>query len=172
MKTYRALFSPLVLPFFVAIAGGLAAGSSPCALGAPIDGGVSTISLPIKGIVDGLPERIDVSGKVAIQSTISLDPVFFTPATVMLRIRFVNVTGKGMTTGLTYTTGANEDQMIRPLPTVSDEFIQVNFPLWVIKNGMFSARPGLASLTLKFSKTTGEIMGGAASVSTPPDPGF
>lgn len=37
---------------------------------------------------------------------------------------------------------------------------------------MLSARQGLASLTLKYSKSTGNLAGGTASISTPPNPGF
>jgi hypothetical protein len=101
MKTYRAWFIPLVLPLLVTTAGAqVDSTAAAAAVSAPVDGSVSSLSLPIKGTVDGLPESIDVSGKVAIESTIALDTVFLNPPTVLLRVKFVNVTGKGMSTGL------------------------------------------------------------------------
>jgi len=176
MKIHRAWFCALALPFLVTTAeaqvGGTAAAA---AVATPVDGSVSSVSLLIKGDVVGLPENISVSGKVAIESTIALDPIFLTPPTVLLRIRFVNVTGKGVSTGRIYTTGANEGQIIRPLPavpTVTDDFITVTFPLWDSASGMLSARQGVASLALKYSKNSGDLAGGTASVSTPPSPGF
>jgi hypothetical protein len=117
------------------------------------------------GTVDGLLESVAISGHVRIKSIMVPDPDFATPPVVLLTFDFLNVSGRGLKTGSTYSTGGNQNDLIRPLK--ASDLIQITFPFFTSSAGILSARAGLASFMLMFDLSTGKITGGTVLVSTP-----
>src|SRR5881397_673295 len=158
MKTRRPLFPRVVIPLLVAMLGGL--------LGGPSARADSSVAIAISGTVDGSPESVYVSGLAQITSTlVKTDPTFNHPPRVILSIDLHNVTGKGLSTGATYVTKA-QDEVLRPL--APSDLVAIAFPFYPnTAVGFRSARAGLASFNLSFDVTTGNITGGTATVSTP-----
>jgi len=96
---------------------------------------------------------------------VKTDPKFNHPPRVILSIDLHNVTGKGLSTGATYVTKA-QDELLRPL--APSDLVAIAFPFYPnTAVGFRSARAGLASFKLSFDVTTGNITGGTATVSTP-----
>jgi hypothetical protein len=158
MKTRRPLFPRVVISLLAAMLGGLLGGPSALA--------DSSVAIAISGTVDGSSESVYVSGLAQVTSTfVKADPTFNHPARVILSFDLHNVTGKGLSTGATYVTKA-QDEVLRPL--APSDLVAIAFPLYPNTTiGFRSARAGLASFNLSFDVTTGNITGGTATVSTP-----
>ena len=158
MKMHRPVLARAVLSLLVAMLGGL--------LGGPSARADSSVAIAISGTVDGTPESVYVSGLAQITSSlVKTDPKFNHPPRVILSIDLHNVTGKGLSTGATYVTKA-QDEVLRPL--APSDLVAIAFPFYPNTTiGFRSARAGLASFNLSFDVTTGAITGGTATVSTP-----
>jgi len=153
------MFVRAVIALLVAMLGGLLGGSTSALAG-------SSVAIAIFGTVDGVPERVYVSGVAEITSTVmKAGPKFNHARSVMLSIDLHNVSGQGLSTGATYVTESQEEVM-RPL--VASDQVEITFPLYSEGlGGLTSARAGLASFTLTFDVGTGALTGGTATISTP-----
>jgi len=158
METRRPVLARVVLSLLVAMLGGLLGGTSALA--------DSSIAIAISGTVDGSPESVYVSGLAQITSTlVKTDPKFNHPPRVILSFDLHNVSGKGLSTGAMYVT-KTQDDMLRVL--APSDVVAITFPFYPnTAIGFRSARAGLASFKLSFDVTTGAIIGGTATVSTP-----
>jgi len=125
----------------------------------------SSVTIPVAGVVNGLPESVSLSGSVTIVSRLSSDPLLGEAMRNRLTIKLVNVSGVGMTSGRSYV-ATGENTMMR-LGSISDQF-GVMFPFY--RNtaaGPMAARSAMVSITLKVDLLSGAIGGATASISTP-----
>jgi hypothetical protein len=157
MRTHRTK-SVLVILSCVAVVTLTGSGDAPAAAIA------TTVTVPISGTVDGLPESVSLSGKLSIVSTFVTDPLLTTPR-VRLAITLVNVSGVGLTSGAKYI-AVGEDRILRPL-SLSDR-VEIMFPFYkATTDGPRSARSAMASITLQFNLVTGALTGATATFSSP-----
>src|SRR5262249_3098344 len=125
----------------------------------------STLIVPIWGTVNGSPESVFLTGLATITSTAAIDTTSRMPLGVTLLIDFTNVGGLGLSSGTTYvSTGQNV--LVRPF--VASDSIAITFPFFPSGPGGFlSARPALATFTLNYNATTGQLTAGTAALTTP-----
>lgn len=129
----------------------------------------SSVTIPVAGIVNGLPESVSLSGSVNIVSRLSSDPLLGEAMRNRVTIKLVNVSGVGMTSGASYV-AAGENTMMR-LGSTSDQF-EVMFPFYRnTTDGPLSARSAMVSIALKVDLLSGSIGGATASINTPKLPG-
>ncbi len=162
MKTRRVLFTIFVLSLLAAIAVTLVGGSTPAvAASAP-----TTVVVPISGTVHGSPESVYLAGQAVITSTTATDSTSGLPLGVTLSIDLTNVSGQGLSTGTTY---VSEAQSVTVRQLVASDLVEIAFPFFPSGPGGFlSARSALATFTLTYNVTTGQLTGGtAAAVTTP-----
>ena len=159
MQTSRPLSGRGASYLLVAMLGGLPA-TTTAALAA------SSVAIPISGTVDGLPERVSVSGRARITSTlVKTDPKYHHPPRVILGFDLDKMSGRGVSTGTRYVT-RSRDEMLRPL--VASDVVEITFPLQPrVAKGFTAARAALASFTLNFDVNTGALTGGTGTISTP-----
>jgi hypothetical protein len=125
----------------------------------------SSVTVPIAGTVDGLPESVSLSGSLQIVSTLVTDALLEDGPKVRLAIKAVDVSGVGLTSGATYA-ATGENMLIRRL-AISDQF-EVMVPFFrATADGPLSARSAMATLALKFDLTTGALTGATATLSAP-----
>jgi hypothetical protein len=123
-----------------------------------------TVTIPIVGTVEGLPESVALSGKIEIVSTVVSDQVDGSPKT-RLSVRLVGVSGAGVVTGAKYV-AAGEQSLVRRLST-SDR-LDITFPFFrATVDGPLSARSAVASITLNYDLLTGAVTKATAAFSTP-----
>ncbi len=158
MKMRQRYFTPVVLSLLVGIGGALVSG------GTSALAGTTTLVIPIAGTVDGLPESVSLSGKVQIQSRMVTDPDFGTPPAVILSIDFLSVFGQGLSTGARYVVAG--EQVLRRMLAPSD-LVELTFAFFPQgPDGALLARPALASFSMSFDVTTGNLTGATGSVNT------
>lgn len=128
----------------------------------PVD---STITVPVKGTVSDPNGTITVSGNVIINCRRVLDTTLqTTPALVLLDFDFSQLKGTSgsLKTQITYTTGGNHADEIRPLQA-SDTII-VTSPYYDTTKSPLSARTMLITASLNFDITTGKLTSGSLSL--------
>ncbi|PYQ86269.1 MAG: hypothetical protein DMG02_24605 [Acidobacteria bacterium] len=154
----RRTKSVLVILSFIAIVMLTGSGDAPAAALA------TSVTVPISGNVDGLPESVSLSGSLSIASTFVTDPLLATPK-VRLVIKLVDVSGVGLTSGAKYV-AVGEDRILRLL-SLSDR-LEIMFPFYrATTDGRLSARSAMATITLKFDLLTGSLTGATATFSSP-----
>src|SRR6266700_216120 len=134
MEMRRPMFARIVISLLVAMLGGLLGGST----SALAD---SSVAIAIFGTVDGVPERVYVSGVAEITSRLMKTGAKFNhPRSVMLSIDLHSVYGQGLSTGTTYVI-TGQDEVMRQL--VASDLVEITFPLYPDGPGGFtSARAG------------------------------
>jgi hypothetical protein len=164
MKTDRRLFYPVVLLLLVAFTGGALWWCMP-ALGAST---TTTMTVPISGIVNGPTESVYLAGLVQITSNVTTASTVGTPTgapPVVLFIDFTKVTGRGLLTGATYVSNA-QSMVVRPLAVL--DVVEVAFPFFPSRlGGLLSARSALATFSLTYNVTAGQLTAGTAVFRTP-----
>lgn len=129
----------------------------------------SSVTIPVAGIVNGLPESVSLSGSVTIVSRLSSDPLTGESMRNRITIKLVNVSGVGLTSGAKYV-ATGENTMMR-LGSAADQF-DVMFPFYrTAAAGPLSARSAMVSITLKVNPVSGAVGGATASIATPKLPG-
>jgi hypothetical protein len=161
MNIYRALFTPVVLSFLVAIAAGWVWwGGTPAHAVEPWN----TALVPIKGTVSGAPESVAFSGQAQIGTRVAPDPDFNNPKLVF-SIDLTGVSGVGLSTKKKYVIRGPE---IVQRGLVFSHQVEITFPfLESGSTGMSSTRSGLASFALSIDVNTGAVTTATASVATP-----
>ena len=162
MKMRQLLFTPVVVPLFVAILGTLAWGGGPAL--AAFTTALSSALIGIKGTVSGMPESVSFSGQAKINSKMVTDPDFGNPPTVVLSIDLSNVTGVGSSTGKTYVTSS---RVILDRRLTAADTVQVPFPFFPSGGSAMPARVGLASFNLSYNVNTGMLTGATAGIASP-----
>ena len=160
MKTDRPLFYPIVLLLLVAFIGGVVWWGTPV-FGASTE---TTLTVPILGNVTGPTETVYLAGLVRITSNATTTSTVGAKPVVLL-IDFTKVSGLGLSTGATYVSNA-QAAVIRPL-AVRDE-VEVAFPFFPSRTGGFlSARSAVATFSLSYNVTAGQLTAGTAVLATP-----
>jgi len=161
MNMYRALFTPVVLSFLVAIAAGVVwRGGTPAHAVEPWN----TALVPIQGTVSGAPESVAFSGQAQIGSRRAPDPDFNNPMLV-LNVDLTGVSGVGLSTRKKYVIRGPEIVQRR---LAFSQQVEITFPFVESgSTGMSSARSGLASFALSVDVNTGAVTTATASVATP-----
>src|ERR1051325_4563994 len=80
---------------------------------APAAALATRLAIPIPGTGDGAPESVSLSGTLQIVSTVIIDPLLSAPRSRMA-VTLVDVTGTGLTSGLTYV-AVGENRLLRRL---------------------------------------------------------
>ena len=124
----------------------------------------ATQTIPIAGIVDGVPESVSLAGNLSIATTLIVDPLLDAPR-VLLSIKLVNVSGTGLVSGARYV-ATGQDTNLRLL-AITDK-LEIMFPLYRdTPDGPLSARSAMASIAVKFDLVTGSLTSATASFSAP-----
>ena len=111
--------------------------------------------------MDGASERVLLVGFVQIGMAVVRDPDFGEPTAVRLSLDFSNVNGVGLRTGTKYLSSGGQE-IIRPL--VATDVVNVTFAIHPSgATGFMSARPALASFTLKYNVGSEAFASGSAS---------
>ncbi|MEW5754753.1 MAG: hypothetical protein AB1810_00465 [Pseudomonadota bacterium] len=150
----------LALAILTGLPGGPAFGQSAvAAVTTPLSIPKTGLLLPISGSVTGLPEDILIAGNVRINCTVALDPDFGGPPSFIVSFDFLNVNGRGLSTGRSYVTNYHVEKI--RARTVTDT-IDITFPIVPISAdgtlGISETRIGMATFTVQFD-TAGNIRG-------------
>jgi hypothetical protein len=160
MKIRGALFKPVVLTLFAAIAGGAVwSGDAP----AQTPGTWTTALVPIAGTVRGQPESVSFTGQAKINSKLAPDPDFNRPSLV-LTIDLTGLSGVGSSSRAKYVIAGPENVQRKVAATHVVEF---TFPF--AKSGAMnlgSAQSGVASFALGFDPNTGAVTSASGNVTS------
>ena len=160
MKIRGALFKPVVLTLFAAIAGGAVwSGDAP----AQTAGTWTTALVPINGTVAGNPESVVFSGQAKVSSKLAPDPDF-NRSSLVLSIDLSGLSGVGSSTRTKYVIGGPELVQRGVAATHQVEF---TFPF--AKSGSMnlgSAQSGVASFALGFDLNNGAVTSASGNVTS------
>ena len=167
MKTGYPRLAGALLALLAGMAGALM-GQSATAQGSvdlsPRGRSTSELVVPIAGTVQTEAERVVLTGKVRIASTLVTDPDFRGPTSVILAIELLDVRGVGQSTRSGYV--ATGQQRLTRLLARSD-LIQTTFPVLRTGSGIAAlARPALALFGLTFDLSNGQLRAATAGFST------
>jgi hypothetical protein len=164
MKIRGALFKPVVLALFVAIAGWTAwSGDAP----AQTAGTWSSTLVPIAGTVSGQPESVAFLGLAKVNSKLAPDPDFNRPSLV-LTIDLTGLSGVGLSSRAKYVIAGPENIQRTVAATHVVEF---TFPF--AKSGAMnlgSAQSAVASFALGFDPNTGVVTSASGNVTSASPP--
>ena len=176
MTIRRAVFPPVLLPLFVAIAASVlwwdstparaqanAAKAAPPAIAATTTT-VTAVVVPIKGTVSGLPESVSFSGLAQLNANVVTDPDFGAVPTVVLSIDLGKVTGVGSSTGNKYLTSS---QAILNRRLAAADTVQLTFPFFASGGNGMSSRVGMATFNLSFNVNSMKLTGATAEIVAP-----
>jgi len=170
MKIRGALFKPVVLALFAAIAGGTVwSGDAPAQV-APaqivlpqIAGAWGTSLVPIAGTVSGKPESVVFLGLAKVDSKLAPDPDFNRPS-LLVTIDLTGLTGVGSSTKAKYVISGPE---LVQRSVAAAHLVEFTFPF--ARSGAMnlgSAQSGVASFALGFDPNTGAVTSASGNVTS------
>jgi hypothetical protein len=136
----------------------LALGSAPASRAAPGTAALkmapSTITVPIEGTVSGQPESVRFTGTARISVQPTSIRIAGARRKVIVSIDLNGLTGKGLSTGATYS-AATEANLTRSF--AASDVIEVTFPFFRGNPADAQARTGIATFTLDYDVSTGAL---------------
>jgi hypothetical protein len=164
MKMHRPLLVRALLPL-CAVAVGVTIWASTQPADAAFTSALSAAQVAVRGTVAGGSESVAFSGSVKIDSKMVTDPDFGGPSTVVLSIDLGGVSGTGLSTKAQYVTSSRE---ILERRLAATDKLDIVFPFYQSgTRATASTRVGKASLALSFNTSTGMLIGGSGSVTSP-----
>lgn len=161
MNIRRPRFTRVVLALLAAVVASLVwEGAS-----AQITRGIGNLIVPIAGTVQADPETIALAGQARVIATLVTDPDFGGPASVLLSIHLLNVSGVGQSSGTRYI-GTGEQRLIRLFRR--SDLVEFTFPVIPVgARGTALVSPALASFALDFDAGNERLRRATAKLATP-----
>jgi len=131
--------------------------------GAPAHAASASMLIPLTGTVTSFSDTITLVGLASIRSTL-LPGDADTPAGVDLSFDILSAGG----TGLRGTKFASIGEVKRVRLLNRSDQVDITFPIYpIVPGGINLARSALASFTLSFDATTGQLTGAHGKITTP-----